>query len=205
MNTKKLLKDKQGIRLDVGGGANPHPGFVNIDYRPLPQVDIVHNLEQFPYPLKDNSVLVAVSSHVVEHLNPHYGDARVKPLIDLLIEKKLVTEAEVLKNVGFYDNMPRFMRFMDEMWRIMKPGGEFLINCPYAESHGMHQDPTHVNFINETTFEYFDPLGPRTGGYLYRIYKPKPWKIKEGSLVFHSTGNIQVVFIKRLEDESYYA
>lgn len=69
----KKFADKTGIRLDIGGGANPQPGFVNIDYRSLTGVDIVHNLEETPWPLDDESVLVAVSSHVLEHINPHAG------------------------------------------------------------------------------------------------------------------------------------
>lgn len=73
MDIKKLLKEKSGIRLDIGGGGNPQKGFVNIDYRPLKQVDIVHNLEEFPWPLPDECVTVAICSHVVEHINPHGG------------------------------------------------------------------------------------------------------------------------------------
>lgn len=67
------LKDKTGIRLDLGGGANPNPGFVNMDMLPLPQVDIVHDLEEFPWPLKDESVLMITASHLLEHIQPHKG------------------------------------------------------------------------------------------------------------------------------------
>jgi hypothetical protein len=70
---KQLLKEKGGIRLDIGGGANPNPGFVNIDILPLPQVDIVHDLEDTPWPLPDECVITATASHVLEHINPHKG------------------------------------------------------------------------------------------------------------------------------------
>lgn len=73
MNIDKILKEKGGIRLDIGGGGNPQEGFVNIDYRGVPGVDIVHNLEKFPWPLPDECVSVAVCSHVVEHINPAGG------------------------------------------------------------------------------------------------------------------------------------
>jgi len=68
-----ILKEHSGIKLDIGCGASKQPGFIGMDYRELPGVDIVHNLEKFPWPLPDKSVLVALSSHVVEHINPHGG------------------------------------------------------------------------------------------------------------------------------------
>lgn len=68
-----VLKSKSGIRLDIGGGNNPNPGFVNIDILPLPKVDIVHDLETFPWPLPDACVITATASHVLEHIDPHKG------------------------------------------------------------------------------------------------------------------------------------
>lgn len=71
MNIEQLLQQNSGIRLDIGCGASKQPNFVGIDIRPLPGVDIVHDLEDVPWPLPDECVLVAVCSHVVEHINPH--------------------------------------------------------------------------------------------------------------------------------------
>lgn len=68
-----IPENKQGIRLDIGGGANPQPGFINIDILPLPGVDIIWDLENTPWPLKDESVLTAIASHVLEHIDPHKG------------------------------------------------------------------------------------------------------------------------------------
>ena len=57
--------------LDIGGGGNPEPGFVNMDKRKLnDQVDIVHDAEVFPYPLEDNSCAVVMMSHLLEHIKP---------------------------------------------------------------------------------------------------------------------------------------
>lgn len=73
MDIKKLLKDKGGIRLDIGCGANKQPTFVGIDMLDLPGVDIIHDLEEFPWPLPDECVITAVASHLLEHINPHKG------------------------------------------------------------------------------------------------------------------------------------
>ena len=67
------LDSYKGIRLDIGCGASKHPGFVGIDKLKLEGVDIVHDLEKTPWPLDDESVLTAVASHVLEHINPANG------------------------------------------------------------------------------------------------------------------------------------
>lgn len=167
---ERLLASKSGIRLDIGCGASKQsPAWVGIDIRPLPGVDIVHDVEVYPWPLPDECVSVAVCSHLIEHINPHKGG---------------------------------FLRFMDEVWRVLKPDAEFAIACPHGASPGYLQDPTHCNQVNETTWAYFDPLEPNTGGMLYKFYRPKPWKIK--ALSWDPAANIEVVLVKRREDKSYY-
>jgi len=167
---KKLIKKRGGIQLDIGCGSNKQPGFVGMDIRKLPGVDVVHDWNIIPWPFPDKCVIRALASHVVEHIPPHdFG----------------------------------FIKFMDEIWRIMKPGGQFGISMPYALSDGMFQDPTHCNFCNEKTWLYFDPLEDKTNGMLYTIYRPKPWKIHE--LHFEPWGNMEVLLSKRRDDKSYHA
>lgn len=60
----------RSIRLDVGCGRRKQPGFVGMDIRPWPGVDIVHDLEDTPWPLPDNSCSIVVMSHVFEHVSP---------------------------------------------------------------------------------------------------------------------------------------
>lgn len=138
---EELLKDKSGIRLDIGGGNNPQPGFVNIDMQKLPKVDIVWDIEKTPWPLPDECVLTAIASHILEHVNPHGGDKRLQGLIDLLITKKVFTKEEGDKYMGLPG--PGFINVMNEVWRVLKPKGQFAFVVPYAESFGMYQDPTH--------------------------------------------------------------
>jgi hypothetical protein len=89
-----------------------------------------------------------------------------------------------------------FMRFMNEVWRIMKVDGQFAISCPHGYSSGYLQDPTHCNALNEYTWAYFDP--EEGNGLLYNIYKPKPWRINY--LSWQPTGNIEVVLKKRAQN-----
>lgn len=190
------IKDKIGIRLDIGCGGNKNPNFVGIDILPLPDVDIVHNIELTPWPLPDECVLTAVASHVLEHISPSPGDARLEGLTKLLVAKGLISQEEVDQYMGKPGAV--FMRVMDEIWRVMKVGGQFAFVVPYAESHGMFQDPTHCNFINETTMCYFDPLDPSQ---LYQFYKPKPWKIDRQYV--QRMGLLEVALTKRAELPEY--
>jgi SAM-dependent methyltransferase len=170
-NIPQLLKSKnKGIRIDLGCGANKQGSdWVGIDYRKLPGVDIVHDLEVTPYPLPSNCAFLVTASHVLEHINPHKGV---------------------------------FIHVMNEIWRLLKDDGEFLISVPYATSSGMYRDPTHCNFLTEETWEYFDPISPIYKGGLYGIYAPLPWKIKINT--WDVTGNMEVALVKRKIDKSYH-
>lgn len=199
----ELLKENnQGIKLDLGGGGAPQPGFVNIDVRDLPEVDVVHNLELFPWPLPDESCSLVMASHLLEHITPTYPDARIAALLKLLLKKKILSQKEVSAHIGEIEPGAIFMRFMDEVWRVLKPGGQFMAAFPYAGSPGYWQDPTHCNGITEHTLAYFDPF--EAGGYLFKIYKPKPWKILQSALAPNHVGNMEIVLEKRRIDKSYY-
>lgn len=72
LNQLKLsdLQAKQGIRLDVGCGFNKQDGFIGMDKREVDGVDIVHNVEDIPYPLPDECCEMIVMSHLMEHICP---------------------------------------------------------------------------------------------------------------------------------------
>ncbi len=196
---KSLLEEKKSIRLDIAcGDSKQSPDWVGIDILPLPGVDIVHNLEQFPWPLPDKCISISVASHILEHINPSMPDARFVPLINLLIKKKLITNKEIEEHIGEVNPGPIFKRFMNEVWRITKEGGQFMLAIPYAGSPGMNQDPTHVNSINEVTWFYFDPLHYSN---LYRFYRPAPWKIL--NITWSPIGNLEVALEKMSIDKSY--
>ena len=70
MKSKLQLEKRRGLLLDVGCGQAKDPRFIGIDKRKLPGVDIVHDLEKFPWPLENESCLTVVGSHIAEHINP---------------------------------------------------------------------------------------------------------------------------------------
>ena len=146
-----LFQKRAGIKLDVGCGDAKQKGFVGMDIRKRKGVDIVHDVQKFPWPIPSNSCHTILMSHLWEHIEP--------------------------KNR---------MKLMEEVWRVMKPDGQFLLSAPYATSRGAFQDPTHYTAPNEATFTYFDPTKP-----LYNVYKPSPWQLVRNN--YQMNGNMEVI------------
>jgi hypothetical protein len=67
---KVVIEENKFINLDIGCGNNKQVNFVGMDKRPLEGVDIVHDLEVFPYPIEDNVCNTIVGSHIIEHIKP---------------------------------------------------------------------------------------------------------------------------------------
>jgi SAM-dependent methyltransferase len=48
-----------------------------------------------------------------------------------------------------------FVLLMNEIWRVLKPGGLFMSYTPAFPSQQVFQDPTHVNPVSEHTFPLY--------------------------------------------------
>ena len=201
---EKLIASKKIAKLDLGGGGNPQPGFINMDYRDIPgKVDIVHDLTMFPWPIADETFDVIVASHLIEHLPHAPVDPRITGLAKMLLAKKLITQKDLDKYVGEIAPGPILMRWFDECWRVLKVGGELMLSGPYAGSPGDFQDPSHTGHVNEITFDYLDPKGVQSNGLLWSIYKQKPFHVKLNT--WHMGGFFEVVLQKMAfrEDGEY--
>ncbi|MEM4245321.1 MAG: methyltransferase domain-containing protein [Candidatus Nanoarchaeia archaeon] len=56
-------------KLNIGCGKKIMPGFINLDMCKGEGVDVVHNLNKFPYPFKDNTFKYINAEQVLEHLD----------------------------------------------------------------------------------------------------------------------------------------
>lgn len=111
------------MKLNLGAGNDVRAGFINHDIVQLDGIDLVHNLNEFPWPIKDKSIDEVLAIDLLEHLDD-------------------------------------FMKAMEEVYRIMKPGGIFRIRVPYWNSWCTHSDPTHRRGFHELRFHFFDPTSP---------------------------------------------
>jgi|SRR3989344_1644318 len=56
-------------KLNLGCGNNIRSGYVNLDNVKLDGVDIVHDLNKYPYPFKNNEFDEIICHHILEHLD----------------------------------------------------------------------------------------------------------------------------------------
>lgn len=192
----KEVKDKiekmKFVSLDIGCGASKKAGSLGMDVRPLPNVDIVHDFNKYPWPIPDEVSKLISATHVLEHVPKTGAPPQLHALTQLLIAKGVLTQKEADLAIGETQIFSYLMRFMDECWRVSKDGGQIAMVLPYAGSTGFYQDPTHAAPITEATWFYFDPEHYTN---LWYIYKPKPWKIELNT--YQINGNLEVIMSKR--------
>ena len=82
------------MRLNLGCGQNPkRDSMVNLDIRPGPNVDVVHDCETFPWPFPDETFDAIIAWHVFEHLKPWL-------MIDIMDECWRVLKPDGLLKIG---------------------------------------------------------------------------------------------------------
>jgi SAM-dependent methyltransferase len=70
-------------------------------------------------------------------------------------------ESSTVDEVVAYDvfeHLPDKRHTMNELWRVLTPGGIATIQVPHAtDGDGGHCDPTHVSYWTTSDFEYYCP------------------------------------------------
>ena len=54
------------------------------------------------------------------------------------------------------EHLPDKIHTMNELWRVLAPGGTAEIVVPTTDGPGAFQDPTHVSFWNRRSFLYYE-------------------------------------------------
>jgi len=111
----------------------------------------------------------------VDHSNRHAADI----IHDLNVFPYPFEEATVdgayLDNVLEHLDSP--LHVMEEIYRIMKPGGFVKVIVPYFRSNWAFIDPTHKTFYTIDSFSYYDPNHPICIRYDYTHARFKVEKI----------------------------
>lgn len=86
--------------------------------------------------------------------------------------------AEEILLYNILEHLPNLLPVMEELWRICRPDAILRISVPYYNSPGASQDPTHVRFFTECTFDYFTSDPDRKLS-KYNYYSKARFRIQE--------------------------
>ena len=126
--------------LDLGCGKFPRNPYgrsqlCGVDIRPLPEKPNfdyrVANLAVVPIPFDDDSLGSVSAYDFIEHV------------------------PRILQTSDGHDTVFPFIRLMNEIWRVLAPGGRFYALTPAYPNAEAFTDPTHVNIITDQTHTYF--------------------------------------------------
>jgi SAM-dependent methyltransferase len=140
--------DEPDRHLDLGCGRFPRNPYARrqlcgVDIRPLGDAEgfdyRVANLIVQPIPYPDRHFASVSAFDFIEHV------PRVFP--------------------GEGGTIFPFVRLMDEIWRVLAPGGRLYALTPAFPAPEAFTDPTHVNIITDKTHEYF--CGDKPMGRMY--------------------------------------
>lgn len=125
-------------KLDLACGQRPREGYEGVDIWPGAQHLV--NLQTYPWPFADASVLELNCSHYIEHIpmetiSVHHQDMRSRPY-----------DSQLGKDALF--------AFFDECYRILVPDGWLHLVWPACSNDRAFQDPTHRRFIPQETMLY---------------------------------------------------
>lgn len=138
------------MKLDLGCGQSPKPGFLGVDIVDGPNVAITANLFTPQWDVRE--ILAGSPASQLNVCRPaeiHNGIGSggwvlKDDTVDELFSSHLV------------EHVPDLVAFMHEAYRVLKPGGRFIVQHPYQHSNRAWQDPTHVRALNEVSWSYYD-------------------------------------------------
>ena len=134
------------MKVDLACGNNKKgEDWIGIDIVQTPSVDIVHDLNIYPWPIETESVDEVYCSHYIEHI-PHDN------IKSILNKSNSFEEFKELLN----KSKDGFIEFFNELYRILKPNAKVNLLAPYYSSMRAFGDPTHTRYIGDWSFFYLN-------------------------------------------------
>lgn len=164
INKKKYQEIKKNIKINVGCGHLPLEGYLNIDQRRLPNVDIVTDALNLPFDKESISELY--SAHLIEHFPEEKFKRVILPYWYSLIKKggflKLAfPDFETMAKKYIKEDYP-FEKFRKVIFGVQDYDGDYHFN--------MFTKETISTFLYEIGFKKVDiPVTGRRNGDCYEM------------------------------------
>jgi SAM-dependent methyltransferase len=131
-------------RLNLGSCSRDFPGFTSVDL--IGPADVVVDLAS-PWPWEDCSVVEIKAYDIIEHIGDccHFGDQ--------ICERCYSQRSDRTSRQRAFRGP---IHVMNELWRVLIPGGTVDIIVPTTDGRGAWQDPTHVSYWNRNSFMYYE-------------------------------------------------
>lgn len=172
--------------VNLGCGKTRIPGSVGVDRVKIDDyVDVVHDLDELPYPFEDNSVDEIHFYHVLEHLQ--HPIAKMEELYRILKPNGLL-----YMRVPHYSSAGAFTDLTH-----VRPFGYTSFDC-FEEGHDQHYYTTAKFKILERRLKYFG-LYPNKGIYRDYIHKNQCiWFMRPFVRMINFFINISPTFFERV-------
>lgn len=145
---KKFLDGRKNeiIKIDLSGSIEPQHGFINVDYVPSKNVDIVFDLQKYPWPMPEGIATLIVAGGIISHINrENFGFIK---FMDecwkvLRVGGQIMISTPYAVSTGFWTDPTNVNGCTEHTWSYF--------------------DPLATNLTGQQVN-------------LYRKYKPLPWK-----------------------------
>lgn len=143
---KQELVEKPVLKLDLGCGKNKAAGFLGIDRRKFDGVDGATDLTQTRWIFNRKEFEGLVPAKTEQNLD------------QWILPDDSVTEvhcSHFLEHLNHNAESPQRVRFMNELYRVLIPGGKATIITPHWASNRAYGDFTHADKPVSEMFYYY--------------------------------------------------
>lgn len=117
---------KMKTKLNLGAGldikeSNEQEKWINVDFLEGEGIDVIHNLEEFPYPFKDNSIDYVLMDNSLEHLQ---DTIRVMEELHRICKPNAIVEIIVphYTGAGAFQSLTHKRFFGSQTFNDLRPG-----------------------------------------------------------------------------------
>jgi len=160
-----------GLKINLGCGNKKIDGYVGVDKTNTSAVDVIHDLNVFPYPFEENSVSEILLDNVLEHL-----DNPMKILEELyricLNNAKIKIYVPYFKSNGAFTDITHKKFFSENSFNFLNKDHEYnfytninlkvterkLLSMRYNKNHVLRNLLPFKKFLNHFLFNIYDEI-----------------------------------------------